>query len=169
MGPKSGYDIKQEVEDVLGHFWHESYGNIYPVLKRLHESGLATRQKEVQEGRPDRNVYTITDEGMEQLRNWLAEPVEPSPPRNELLLKLFFGRYSSPTALSGVVAAYRERAAAALERLEGVSRELDADADLPPDATYWRMTLELGLRTLSTIAGWADDTLDALNEMKEER
>ena len=33
-GPKSGYDIKQTIETSIGHFWNESYGQIYPILKR---------------------------------------------------------------------------------------------------------------------------------------
>lgn len=165
-GPKSGYDIKQEVEEVLSHFWHESYGHIYPVLKRLHDQDLATRRKEAQEGRPDRYVYTITDEGRRELRRWLAEPVEPRPPRNELLLKLFFGRFADPGTLASVVEEYGDQARTALERLETVAASLDADEELSADLAYWKMTLDMGLRTLAAIAAWVDDTVETLEAME---
>jgi hypothetical protein len=35
-----GYDIKKEVEERLSHFWSESYGHIYPMLRRLHDRDL---------------------------------------------------------------------------------------------------------------------------------
>ena len=42
-GPMSGYDIKKFYEKNVAGFWSESYGQIYPILKRLAEEGLATR------------------------------------------------------------------------------------------------------------------------------
>ena len=34
-GPMSGYDIKKFYEQNVAGFWSESYGQIYPILKRL--------------------------------------------------------------------------------------------------------------------------------------
>ena len=61
--PLSGYDIRRIYAQSLGNFWSESYGHIYPILKRLEDEGLATREVQRQTGKPDRNVYTITDAG----------------------------------------------------------------------------------------------------------
>ena len=35
MGPMSGYDIKKRFEKSLSYFWNESYGQIYPILRKL--------------------------------------------------------------------------------------------------------------------------------------
>ena len=35
----SGYQIKKEMEESTSNFWHESYGQIYPILKLLTENG----------------------------------------------------------------------------------------------------------------------------------
>jgi PadR family transcriptional regulator AphA len=43
-GPRSGYDIRKEVQDTLSHFWNESIGHIYPMLRRLHGKGLVSRK-----------------------------------------------------------------------------------------------------------------------------
>src|SRR5258707_12735330 len=40
--PGSGYDIKKFMEQSTSNFWHESYGQIYPLLKQLVDEGLAT-------------------------------------------------------------------------------------------------------------------------------
>ena len=35
MGLETGYQMKKHVEENLGHFWSESYGQIYPILGQL--------------------------------------------------------------------------------------------------------------------------------------
>jgi len=39
MGPVSGYDIKKRFEESLSYFWNESYGQIYPILKKITQTG----------------------------------------------------------------------------------------------------------------------------------
>src|SRR5277367_6833605 len=94
--PMSGYDVRQLIPESIGHFWRESYGQIYPALKRLAAAGLVTRRTERQKGRPDRNVYSLTAAGRKQLRDWLGTPAAQAVPRDELLLKLFFGAHAKP-------------------------------------------------------------------------
>ena len=92
---QSGYDLKQTIEQSVGHFWREGYGQIYPALEQLEQAGLVESHVERQSGRPDRKVYTLLEMGRERLREWLKEPARDEVPRNELLLKLFFGRPAS--------------------------------------------------------------------------
>jgi PadR family transcriptional regulator, regulatory protein AphA len=87
--PGSGYDIKKFC-DHIAYFWNENYSHIYPVLKQMEREGLLTKNTEQNEGRPPKNVYSITDEGKRELVKWLMLPVEPNILRAELLLKLFF-------------------------------------------------------------------------------
>ena len=42
QGPKCGYEIKKELEKSSMFFWNESYGQIYPMLKKLVANGLST-------------------------------------------------------------------------------------------------------------------------------
>jgi DNA-binding PadR family transcriptional regulator len=72
MGLKTGYAMKKHVEGNLGHFWSESYGQIYPVLRQLVADGLATCKEERRPGKPRRNLYTLTRAGWKELRAWLA-------------------------------------------------------------------------------------------------
>ncbi|MCK5149191.1 PadR family transcriptional regulator [bacterium] len=89
--PMSGYDIKKFIEETIADFWNESYGNIYPTLKKLVEEGLAVKSTEHQQGKPDRMIYQITDAGLDVLKQWLESPFSLPKVRNEFLLKLFFG------------------------------------------------------------------------------
>jgi PadR family transcriptional regulator AphA len=38
--PMSGYDIRRNLDESLSYFWSESYGQIYPSLKKLEASRL---------------------------------------------------------------------------------------------------------------------------------
>src|ERR1035441_4045685 len=88
--PMSGYDLGHVIRDSVGHFWNESYGQIYPNLKRLAAAGLVTAQTERQKGKPERRVYSITKKGWKRLAAWLEVAPQPEIPRNELLPQLVF-------------------------------------------------------------------------------
>lgn len=154
--PRSGYDIKKEVEERLSHFWSESYGHIYPMLRRLHQRGLiAVSAVEQTPGRPARNTYTITDAGQTELREWFATPPSPSRPRNEMLLRLFMGRYAPPGVLQRDVQAYRERSSAALSRLREVEKELAELDAAAPDLVYWKLVVSFGTQLFETLEAWS--------------
>src|SRR3981081_4699581 len=76
LGKHTGYDIKQFVDKSTRHFWAASYGQIYPELRRLEESGLVRGQSEPSGGRA-RVVYELTGAGELALHGWLASDDEP--------------------------------------------------------------------------------------------
>jgi len=65
QGPASGYDLKKTFESTFGHFFAAGFGSIYPALGTLAEAGLVTCTEVPQDGKPDRKVYSITDDGRE--------------------------------------------------------------------------------------------------------
>ena len=44
LRPMSGYDIRATIGESIAYFWTESYGQIYPTLKRLTKEKLLTRR-----------------------------------------------------------------------------------------------------------------------------
>ncbi len=90
-GPKSGYDISCYFEKDHMFFWNESYGQIYPTLKKLLKEGLVEVEVDTRTQGPERKVYTLTPEGQEVLQSWLTETDCKSSFRDELMLKLHFG------------------------------------------------------------------------------
>lgn len=88
----SGYDIKKFCDSSIGYFWNENYGHIYPVLQRMEDEELITKEVKQREGRPSKNIYSITQKGREELEEWLKLPVENNPIRSEFLLKMFLSK-----------------------------------------------------------------------------
>jgi PadR family transcriptional regulator, regulatory protein AphA len=166
--PRSGYDIKKEVEERLSHFWSESYGHVYPMLHRLHERELVVKEVEKQEGKPDRNVYHITEEGRKALEAWFAEPPPPIRPRNEFLLRLFFGRHSRPEYLLRDIRRHGDGVKGALARLRAVKARIESEAGGHPDRVYWELVLENGLKALGALAEWSDEAEARLETLGSE-
>lgn len=159
----SGYDIRRIYADSLGNFWSESYGAIYPILKRLEEQGLVTREVERQAGRPDRNVYTITDRGRDEMRRWLAQPADPVKERVEVLLKLFHGWEVGPAVMLEHVRRFRAEHVALLERYADYE-EMITREDEPP-SPYWLMTVSCGRHTSEACIAWCDETIARLERL----
>ncbi|QMV39911.1 PadR family transcriptional regulator [Cohnella cholangitidis] len=90
---RSGYEIKQALEGVFTYFYQTSYGTIYPTLSRMEQDGLITKENVQQEGKPNKNVYTITELGKERFNEYMDSPVESSSFKSDFLMRLFFGEY----------------------------------------------------------------------------
>lgn len=162
--PMSGYDVKRFIDRTIVHFWNESYGQLYPTLKALEEEGLATSRLERQESRPDRRVYSITDEGRRALAEWLALPAEPPVPRYEHSLKLFFGANARLSVSLERLERMRRAGAEALRAYHEKEKELEARLDEWPHAPYWLAVLRGGIRYAEMGLDWCDETEALLRE-----
>lgn len=154
-GPKTGYELKREIDEVIGHFWRESFGQIYPVLKRLTAEGSTER---IDGGGPrNRQRYAITEAGRDRLRAWLEQPPEPEVPRVELLLKVFFGSNTRPEVLRSHVAGFAARIREFLALLETAERELAAAESDAPELAFWRLTVRSGRHVAEARLKWAKE------------
>ncbi len=167
--PMSGYDIKKRIEGSISNFWSESYGQIYPILKRLVSEQFVTKTVERQSGKPDRHVYALTERGRKELQRWLTEGIVPKVERNELLLRLFFGEEAAVTVSIEHVEKYKELQLQLLEKYSAIEKEIKAtyvnDSNLP----YWLMTLRYGQHVSQALLHWCDETLVTLNKIGNDR
>jgi DNA-binding PadR family transcriptional regulator len=167
IAPKgSGYEIHKAIEDNFGSFWGESYGQIYPTLKRLAAEGLIDPVKSTIASKKQRQEYVLTAAGRACLREWLALPFQNDPPRNEFLLKLFFGGEAAPgTALKHVreLQERNRRTLATLEGIESMAQEIQSQNSNKP---YWMLTLGLGLAMTRAALDWGESALAQLAAME---
>jgi PadR family transcriptional regulator AphA len=162
--PMSGYDLGQTIRASIGHFWNESYGQIYPNLKALAAEGCVVHRTETQKGKPARQIYSITKKGRERLAKWLAVPPQPEIPRNELLLKLFFAGQASPEISIQHVRRMLESESVVLHKIGCIGEEISKNRQYP-DLPYWMMAVRFGQLELEAHLHWAQETLTALNKL----
>lgn len=162
LGPMTGYDVKNWIERSIGYFWSESYGQIYPQLKRLVAQGLARVQSAVDGGR-QKKIYRITAKGRRALRQWLQEPTPPPQLRLEFLLKVFFAREAELSFCVEHLQREHERAKAVLalyEQIEGELRDqCDGDAG---DILLSLITLDYGKGLARHTMRWAQASMQKI-------
>lgn len=91
--PMSGYDIKQRFETIFAHFFDASYGTIYPTLAKMEKDGYIVKETVIQEGKPNKNIYSITEKGKELFYHYLQSPVESEVIRSDFLMRMYFGHH----------------------------------------------------------------------------
>ncbi|MGA9068867.1 MAG: PadR family transcriptional regulator [Terracidiphilus sp.] len=165
----SGYDLGQTIRTSVGFFWNESYGQIYPNLKRLAAEGCVTAKKERQTGKPDKRVYSITAKGRERLAAWLKVEPQPEIARNELLLKLFFGAQASPEISIAHVERMMKRERAFLREFRRIEQDEIPKSRPYPDVPYWKMAARFGQLELEAHQRWCEETLNELRKLAKKQ
>jgi DNA-binding PadR family transcriptional regulator len=163
---QSGYDIRKAIESSVGYFWSESYGQIYPALKRLTAEGLITPSPPASKPRQRRQEYSLTDAGRACLRDWLALPFQNDPPRNEFLLKLFFGREAPPSVTIGHVRELQERNGRSLSTMLEIERFAQTQGSQNPHQPFWMLTLTLGIAMTRAALEWGESALQQLSSVQ---
>jgi DNA-binding PadR family transcriptional regulator len=75
--PRSGYALRKLFATTpMGNF-SDSPGSIYPALARLAAQGLIAGNVENARSLRPRQVYHVTDQGLDSLKFWLGEPMAP--------------------------------------------------------------------------------------------
>ncbi len=162
LGSMSGYKIRQFMEQSTANFWTESFGQIYPALKTMLADGLVEELAQKDDGPTAKRVYRMTEAGAAHLRAWLGVPTRPGVPRNELLLKVFFGDQVEPGVVVGHVRAEHRRHAESLAVYSAKLEMLERDCAGHPGLPFWRMTLRYGMAEARAVMAWCEETLEEL-------
>ena len=140
-GPSHGWQMKGQIEAALGpEYGGLNKGYIYEVIHKMERDGLVTSRVEPQEGmRPDRSVLEITGAGLEQLTEWLAEPVRRSAGfRDEFVQKVLAASLRGPDTVREVCRVQRRMLLAEAKALQTLRREREGD----PGASF---TIEVAI------------------------
>ncbi|MGA9586770.1 MAG: PadR family transcriptional regulator [Terracidiphilus sp.] len=162
----SGYDMRKGIQNSIGYFWGESYGQIYPALKRLASEGLIVPTSSSTNGRKRRQTYVITNAGRTALRQWLTLPFHNEPPRNEFLLKLFFGHEAAPGVARAHLRDLNDRNRRMLDMLTKIEASVPPQQSANPHLPYWMLTLGLGKALTCAALEWGESALTALTSQE---
>lgn len=164
--PMTGYALREAIRDVLGHFWSESFGQIYPTLAELERGGYVKR---LDAARPGASAFAITESGTARLRELLEQPIQPMAPRNGLLFRLFFGRHLGPRACRELVLQAKAQAERDLARFSAIRQEDAEDEQNLPHRPYWLLTVSAGEHLARATIDWASETLATLDAIGQSR
>lgn len=163
VSPGSGYDVKKFCDNIA-YFWNENYSHIYPVLKQMETTGLVVKTTEQNEGRPPKNIYSITEAGKNELIKWLMLPVEPNILRAELLLKLLFSN-NLPTGnmLEKLEDKIKEQKQVR-DFLDSGEAEIKSLVEDRRKQVTWLAVINWGKTITEATIRWCEETIQALQE-----
>jgi PadR family transcriptional regulator, regulatory protein AphA len=157
--PRSGYEIKQLVDNSARFFWAASYGQIYPELKRLEDDGMVTGS-DASQGARQRTVYKLTAKGKRAAREWIEGAPRVFELRDEGLLELFFAGSIEPARTAEIARERSARAAETAAELKALEEYLHADQPMDGpaySADPGSMTvLRYGIESNEWAAEWFD-------------
>jgi DNA-binding PadR family transcriptional regulator len=154
-GPRSGYDLVAEAQQVIGGFWTITRSQVYRELADLADRGLLERGPV---GPRDRQPYRLTAEGGAAFRAWVNTPPEPENLRIPLLLRLTFADSIDAAQLRQTISEHRAVHAQRLEHYRSLDRQLES-IGTPYDQ---RLTLAYGISYETAVLGWFDRLPEAM-------
>ncbi len=166
--PCSGYDLAKRFDGSVGFFWSASHQQIYRELSKLEDQGWISCETILQAARPDKKLYRVTDLGEQQLTEWIAQPCEPTPTKDDLLVKIFAGH----VAPNQIILAELERHQKAHSEKLSTYKDLEQDyfqnpQELPESAKFRYLTLLNGIAYETYWIAWCDQAIQLLNQTIE--
>ena len=154
-GEGSGYELTKRVGRAIGHVWAPARSQLYALLPRLVADGQLRARTVRQRTRPDKQVYTLTDDGRAALDAWLADE---SGGEAEFHLRLFLGSLVQRETLIAHVERFRN---ATVGRLDGYRRIEPTNTRHGADRFHW-FELRRAIERAEQDVAWADWVLEDL-------
>src|SRR5208283_3659699 len=88
------------------------------------------------------------------------------PPRNEFLLKLFFGREAPPSVSIGHIRELQERNRRSLATMLEIERFAQTQGSQNPHQPFWMLTLSLGIAMTRAALEWGESALHRLSSIQ---
>jgi len=165
--PHSGYDLMKKFEGTVGYFWKATHQQIYKELAKMEKDGWLSSEIIPQEGRPDKRMYQVTAIGKQQLIDWVLQPTDIMPVREELLVKTSVSYLVPPTAMIEEIKRHREMHLARLEVYRSLDQEIREQA-AKTLAVEWQcryLALRRGIRYEKEYVEWCDEAIAVLSTM----
>ncbi len=162
--PWSPYELTKLLGRSVQYVMPRTEANRYQEPKRLVTAGLATAAATRAGGRK-RTIYSITEAGRRELRDWLARPAGPTLLESEALLKVLFGNLMPPAVLLGHLRVFQAEAEATEEPWRAIAHEyVEGEGPFPErihvNALFW-VLLDRWARLRADWARWAAEEVQS--------
>ncbi|MBT2365887.1 PadR family transcriptional regulator [Streptomyces sp. ISL-10] len=119
----SGYQLVKAFDLGVANFWHAQPQQVYAELTRLEKDGLITGREVVQDTRPNKRLFKVTDAGLAELDHFTGTAAKPSFLRDDLVVKVQAADHVDTLTL---IDQLTERAAMAQAKVELFTKLLHA-------------------------------------------
>jgi DNA-binding PadR family transcriptional regulator len=165
-GGMTGYELDKAFNASLGFFWQGQMSQIYRELNAMERSGWLTSERVIQDERPNKKVYRITDSGKTELQNWLAAPEadisDAMRIRSAFLMRVFFAGETDVEQAVKLLAAFRDECLKALADIDAVANDIamyDKMVSSEERTRYWKIASAFGESYYRAEIEWANKAI----------
>lgn len=171
-GDMTGYDLDKAFKASFQPAWSAQTSQIYRELVIMEEKGWLSSRVEIQNGRPNRKYYHITDNGVKELKKWLSEDHfnEELFLKHPFLLQLFFAGENTTEVNINLLNELKRRCKAEIANIEKMYMEAETYRNCVDDENkikYWLLANSLGKSYYQNFIDWANQAIEILNGGEE--
>lgn len=168
----TGYEIDKGFNDSLNFFWQANTSQIYRELNKLEEVGLLKSEWILQSDKPNKRIYSITEEGKKELDKWLYD-MESSIDgtlimKSSFLMRIFFAGEINPEKAIDTIKVFKKKCAERKVLMNMARSAIEAyqhEIDNAEKAEYWKLTVLFGDEFFTAGLIWADKALEILENI----
>lgn len=156
----TGYELTQKLKERMGNVWNSSHQQTYQELSKLVVERCVTFEEVPQSGKPDRKVYSITEQGRDVLAEWVNTPTRRPKVRDPLLLKLFAGELWEEANLVEEVCTHRRHWQDTLANYRAIEARYFSEPDqLSQHYRLQHLALIRGIEVNQSWLDWSENLL----------
>jgi len=160
--PMHGYEIGKQLQLTVDAEWDIKPGQIANTLARLKEANLVDYEIVEVNDAPDRKVYRLTDDGLDELKTWYLSPeVREYRLGDAFYIKLVLSLTGGPIPVDQVLIVQRRELYQKLHQITEMRRSADPQTELP-----WVLMLESNIMHLEADLRWIEMCEARLPELK---
>lgn len=159
----SGYELARRFDKSIGFFHSATHQQIYRVLRRMDDAGWIVGEAVIQDGRPDKKIYRVTDAGRDELNRWIGTPGDPHQLRSDLGIKIRAAEYGDLGLLCEEISQHCDTHAQRLAVYRAIElRDFPNPGTLSGTALHQYLVLRGGIRIEEGFVDWCQEVLAAL-------
>jgi PadR family transcriptional regulator AphA len=156
----SGYDLAREFANSIGLVWNATHQQIYLELGKLYERRMVDFRHVPQGGKPDKKLYSTTDEGRQELIRWLRKPAGPARVRDAFMVKIAGGELADTQILLTELEQLAKHRRDRLATFEALAKKLDEQGR--ENNLYDYLTVRRGILNQRAWLQWAEEVRQSL-------
>lgn len=170
-GPMTGYELDRSFKRSLSHFWQAQTSQVYRELTAMEEKGWLSSEEVVQTDKPNKRVYSLTEDGEHELQNWLsaseADIEKTITVRSAFLMRVFLAGEMPKEELLSMLYDFKEKCLEKLDSFESIRESIvhygavEAHADR---VKYWELTVMYGESQCHAAIDWVKRAIAMLKE-----
>lgn len=164
----TGYELKKIIEESSTMPWSGNNNQIYKSLVNLLDEGCVTNEIQHQDSSPAKKIYSITNEGLTRLKEWVLSEPEVPEFKNTFLIQLAWADQLSDEELNELLAHYESRINTELRyQQEKINRGVPSPNRNEREAFLWDKISENLLSFYHNELKWVQGIRKELDQRKQ--